>query len=270
MLRWFKEVFLLETEPQIHRLWGLLVLDAASTHINEESIDFAISKNVWILYLPSHSSGLTQPLDVAVFGPLKVAYCREIQKWAGLAANATISKQRFLAAFKIAHSKATTRKNISLGIEAAGIYPSTTAHVFKRLRNIQRLKPQPPPITPTKKRITQDLSYSETPSSSKDLYSQLKPLQQALHRVSRGVNTTIRKVGVALDKKNAEITTLTAQKHQLKQELASTRPTKRTRVEKGPNRIFYDHLAMEEAKEKAGINTQVEPGVEPPQRLLLG
>ena len=71
--------------------------------------------------------------------------------------------------------------------------PSTTAHVFERLRNIKSTMTKQPPTTPTKPLITRDFNHSQTRSSSKDLSSQFQPLQQALHHVSCGINTTIRK-----------------------------------------------------------------------------
>ena len=67
--------------------------------------------------------------------------------------------------------------------------PSTTAHVFERLRNIKSTMTKQPPTTPTKPLITRDFNHSQTRSSSKDLSSQFQPLQQALHHVNRSGHT---------------------------------------------------------------------------------
>ncbi|EMD59973.1 hypothetical protein COCSADRAFT_100404, partial [Bipolaris sorokiniana ND90Pr] len=58
-------------------------------------------KNIFLLYIPTHSSYLLQPLNVAYFSPLKRKYGDTIL---GLVRNRTnyISKKTFLPAFKAA------------------------------------------------------------------------------------------------------------------------------------------------------------------------
>ena len=50
-----------------------LVLDGHASHVNLDVIQLAMSLNVELFQLPSHSSHMTQPLDVAAFGCFKKA-----------------------------------------------------------------------------------------------------------------------------------------------------------------------------------------------------
>ena len=49
----------------------LFILDGASSHINEESLQYAKAHDINILLLPSHTTHLLQVADVAVFRPFK-------------------------------------------------------------------------------------------------------------------------------------------------------------------------------------------------------
>ena len=66
---------------------------------------------VQVLYLPPHSSHITQPLDVGVFGPLKTAFQRHAKKYASFTTSALIQKQRFVEIYKIARNEAITKSN---------------------------------------------------------------------------------------------------------------------------------------------------------------
>ena len=55
----------------------LILLDGHRSHISLTLTDWAKRNNIIIFVLPPHSSHVTQPLDVGVFGPLKRIYNRE-------------------------------------------------------------------------------------------------------------------------------------------------------------------------------------------------
>ncbi|KAM5529280.1 transposase [Fusarium oxysporum f. sp. phaseoli] len=81
-LKWFMEVFIPETTPSDPSQWRLLVLDQHKSHITAELMKKAWLNKIWLSWLPSHSSHITQPLDVAVFGPLKRYYRQLTRFWA--------------------------------------------------------------------------------------------------------------------------------------------------------------------------------------------
>ena len=68
--------------------------------------------------MPSHSSHLLQPLDIACFAPLKRSYSNSIS---ALARNRIyyISKETFLPAFKAAYKHTFTEENARAGFRGA-------------------------------------------------------------------------------------------------------------------------------------------------------
>ncbi|MBD4413537.1 hypothetical protein GUG95_20060, partial [Xanthomonas citri pv. citri] len=72
--------------------------------------------------MPPHSSHLLQPLDVALYSPLKRAYGDEINLFIRASIN-HITKSEFFLAFKAAHNKTFTAENIKSAFRGAGISP---------------------------------------------------------------------------------------------------------------------------------------------------
>ena len=98
------------------------------------------------MILPPHSSHLTQPPDVGVFGALKKHMATELYPLmqTGIA---RIQKVEWSTAFVGAHEKALSAKNILGGFHGAGIHSFLPTKV---LRHITSTSPQPQsrPSTP--------------------------------------------------------------------------------------------------------------------------
>jgi hypothetical protein len=76
---WLKTLF----EPftrQFRNSRCLLLIDGHSSHITSRYIAFCITHKIDLFCLPPHSSHLTQPLDLSVFGPLKTALTLEVDR----------------------------------------------------------------------------------------------------------------------------------------------------------------------------------------------
>ena len=59
----------------------LVLYDGHKAHLSLTLADWAKDHNVVLFVLPPHTSHLTQPLDVGVFGPLKKLYNRECHSY---------------------------------------------------------------------------------------------------------------------------------------------------------------------------------------------
>ena len=118
-------------------------------------------------FMPPHSSHLLQPLDVGVFGPLKKAYGKEIDKL--IRARITyITKEDFFPAFSAAFDVAITKNNILGGFLGAGLVPFDPQSVISALN--MKLS------TPNSSRPSSRSSLpwtSQTPTSSKEASKQL-------------------------------------------------------------------------------------------------
>ena len=117
---WFKCVFL----PYVAHITDpkLLLMDGHASHISLEVIKLAKANNVHLLCFPSNSTHLTQPIDVAVLKPAKVAWRKEVETQ-GLATNfKEICKQSFASLFAkvVASGKAFLRRHVVAGFEATG------------------------------------------------------------------------------------------------------------------------------------------------------
>ncbi|KAI0991821.1 hypothetical protein K3495_g16366 [Podosphaera aphanis] len=97
--------------------------------------------------MPPHSSHILQPLDVALYSPLKRAYGDQINLFIRSFIN-HITKSDFFVAFKAAHDKVFTEKNIKSAFRGAGISPwDPDSVIYKldiRLRNPSCSPPRSP------------------------------------------------------------------------------------------------------------------------------
>jgi 4-hydroxybenzoate polyprenyltransferase len=98
LLRWFYDIFVLETKLSDDALWRTLVLDQHKTHITAAFMKKAYMNKVWLSWLPSHSSHITQPLDLAIFGPLKRYYRQQTSAMETYEATSNRQKQIFMEA----------------------------------------------------------------------------------------------------------------------------------------------------------------------------
>jgi hypothetical protein len=69
--KWATELFFPSVESVRQKLeygsWGILLLDGCSCHHSDEFLDTCHDVGILPVFLPAHSSHLTQPLDVGLF-----------------------------------------------------------------------------------------------------------------------------------------------------------------------------------------------------------
>ena len=78
-LQWLRQVFEAETREKANGNLSLLICDEHDSHITSSWIAHCMKNNIIFMVLPPHSSHLTQPLDVGVFGPLKTLMASAIE-----------------------------------------------------------------------------------------------------------------------------------------------------------------------------------------------
>ena len=144
----------------------MLLLDGHESHCNYPFIDYAWKHRILIHVLPAHSSHLTQPLDIGLFGPLQRYYGVLIAEWfkGGYPA---ISKADFFPLLKEARNRTYTLKNIQRAWEAAGLVPYDRRKIQSRLGekpSTKRQSQSPARILKTPKhpqQFRQILKYSQ-------------------------------------------------------------------------------------------------------------
>nr|XP_029709500.1 uncharacterized protein LOC109411362 [Aedes albopictus] len=101
---------------------AVLIYDGHVSHVSLDIIEKAVKENVIILKLPPHTSHLLQPMDLAVFKPLKQDYDDAVIKWQRRNYGTKMSKN----AFSNMISRIWTDCNpqlIKSGFKKGGIYP---------------------------------------------------------------------------------------------------------------------------------------------------
>ena len=100
----------------------ILLMDGHSSHINLAVAEFCREKHIILYCLLPHASHIMQPLDVAVYGPLKKYWNQEINSF--LRSGEIVTKSNFIPIFDKVWKKATSNKeNILSGFKKSGIVP---------------------------------------------------------------------------------------------------------------------------------------------------
>jgi hypothetical protein len=130
---WFNKIAL----PFLRRKEGVKVLigDNLSSHVSVNIIKKCEENNILFVFLPPNSTHLCQPLDVAVFRPMKIAWRKILTQWK-LKNKGTIPKSVFPGLLKdlLIRLQPNLLSNITSGFAASGIIPVDSQSVVKNCR----------------------------------------------------------------------------------------------------------------------------------------
>lgn len=101
----------------------LLLMDGHSSHYCPATIRSAAQERIILFSLLPNTTHLTQPLDKAVFGPLKAFWKQACHNFIVKNREKRVSKENFSSIFSEAWMQAMTPKNILSGFHVTGIYP---------------------------------------------------------------------------------------------------------------------------------------------------
>ena len=124
---------------------------------------------VLLLFLPTHSSHITQPLDLTVFRPIKAYYRRELARLVSAVDSSPIGKTNFLYCYQKARRDGLTRQNIISGWRTAGLWPVNRAKVLMSSQLLPQTS-QEARVTPAR-RAKRASTTLDTPQKSGDLYA---------------------------------------------------------------------------------------------------
>jgi len=101
----------------------LLILDNHESHISIDAIELCKDSGVVLLTIPPHSSHRLQPLDVAVYGPLKRYYSNACTSWLHANPGVPMTIMNIASCFGNAYQSAFTPRNIVAAFKDTGIWP---------------------------------------------------------------------------------------------------------------------------------------------------
>jgi DDE superfamily endonuclease len=176
-IRWLKECFEPETRPA-PRKSRILIMDGHACHISTEALKFCIASNIIVLCLPSHSTHITQPLDVGIFRPLAMAYSKGVLERGEYSPIYSVDKLQFLEIYQYARQTAITNSNIASAWKKAGLSPFDLEIVLQQLPKLllestaSITTPEPlstPPRTTLQDLVNQYIQVPKTPSNTKEV-----------------------------------------------------------------------------------------------------
>jgi hypothetical protein len=127
--QWFSDHFLKHASPCRPLL---LLLDGHSSHFTLDLIKKAREQGVVIFCLPPHTTADSQPLDTAVFGPLKTHWNNACRQYMFEHPGRVISKFQFSTLFSQAWPKGMSIDNI---ISGTGVFPFNPNALLDKVRN---------------------------------------------------------------------------------------------------------------------------------------
>lgn len=111
----------------------LLLLDGHSSHYNPEAIRHAKDSDVIMFTLVPHTTHEMQPLDTAVFGPLKVHWREACHDFVQANPGKVITKYHFSSLLNTAWMKTMVPQTIISGFRTCGVYPFNPQAVLDRV-----------------------------------------------------------------------------------------------------------------------------------------
>ena len=101
----------------------LLLVDGHTTHIDIETSKFCMHHGILLYCLPPHSSHVTQPLDVGLFGALKCNWRKAVNNFQVTHLGLSVTNKTFAQVFKAAWTNTVKMSTIVNSFAKAGIYP---------------------------------------------------------------------------------------------------------------------------------------------------
>ncbi|ROL41877.1 Myb-like protein V [Anabarilius grahami] len=151
----------------------ILIMDQHETHVSKDVIMYCRENKIEILCLPAQTTHILQPLDIAVFNPLKTAFSTMASRMGLVRGDLVVGKKQFSPLLKNVYPTAVIAQNIKAGFRKAGIFPLSrgavdTTQVVRVLPSAdgsdttQSITPTTPSATPSSAPVTP----SATPSSA--------------------------------------------------------------------------------------------------------
>lgn len=126
--------------PRLKKLEGkkVVLCDNLSSHITVHSLQLCRQNQITLICLPPNSTHLTQPLDVAFFRPLKIAWRKVLSEWKDTdegIRNTNIQKQNFppLLSKMMKIIEPNVEENLKAGFRKCGIVPLNVEEVLSRI-----------------------------------------------------------------------------------------------------------------------------------------
>ena len=191
--------------------YRMLVLDGHESHQSVDFESYCKGNNIIPICRPSHSSHITQPLDVWFFSFLTRAYGAEINTFIRAHIN-NITKVEFFLALHAAYKRSMTKENMAGGFRGAYLIPFDPEAVISKLD--VRLQTPTPTGSP---KVNANLWVSQTPQNPTEALSQSELVKNKIigHRGSPPTHifSAVQQMAKGMEKMAHMVTLLTTENH---------------------------------------------------------
>lgn len=101
----------------------VVLMDGHTSHINIAVAEFCKEKDIILYCLPPHASHILQPLDVAVFGPMKKIWNKCLDDFKRDYKGLSMTRNHFFPVFDKCWKEATGAQNVKAGFKKCGLVP---------------------------------------------------------------------------------------------------------------------------------------------------
>jgi hypothetical protein len=203
-LEWLKRIFEPTTRAKADGQHRLLICDGHDSHISGSFIAHCLQNRIVLLILPPHTSHLLQPLDVAIFGPLKKRLTAALSPL-NQAQLARIQKYEWMEAYIQARFDVCNHHNIESAYRGAGLFPFNPQRALRTLLHDEPSVEVDRPKTPNQYDIFNQVFVNSSP-----------PDGTTLRTANALLTTTINGGGVPSTPVRTYIQKLTAASEQLR------------------------------------------------------
>lgn len=258
-LEWLKKVFIPSTMPAVPGDPRLLILDGHGSHETTLFMKLCFENNIYLLFLPPHTSHVLQPLDLSIFSSLKNAYRHALNKLSVLSDSTPIGKRSFLSCYQEARKEALSAKNIKSGWRASGLWPKNMAKPLMSRLLLENSNTETLPLNPASDddptlawNINSSFVEWKTPQKASDIrkYAYIMTQEKDIDLATRRL--LFRKISKGFDAKDYKLMQSENQVKQLKHKLESIIPKKRKAVKTSPNSKFIGIKAIRKAQLDVG------------------
>ena len=173
---WFCTIFLEDVKKEHAGEPIILLFDGHGSHMTYKTASLARENNVTIICLPPHSSHALQPLDVAVFKPLKAKWREILKMWARESRLTNVDKTTFPHLLSKLWTKLDPQLAVS-GFRGAGIVPLDPAKVSSRMvggEGVAKRNGVPSPVKALKEAVLNVISPSQSEGTKTALANKAK------------------------------------------------------------------------------------------------
>lgn len=236
-LKWLQEIFIPQTK-QKKPSKRLLIVDGHGSHCTDDFLYECYKNDIYLLFLPPHTSHVLQPLDISIFSPIKAYYRQALAKYLDLEDSTPYGKMVFLRCYHEARKLGLTEKNIRAGWLGSGLWPVNMAKPLMSKfvlpeQESQKTTPRTPLPAARVKRYSNSI-VSNTPRRSQ----QIRTVLNSISLTDPTARLLFRKIGSHLDHQNTKLAAAEAKIRILQHQVDSLKPKKKQKVDQSPNRRF--------------------------------